>query len=252
MRAAAPAARPDQVLGGLHTPTDGLAKAARAVVALARRAESRGAVFRGSVRVTGIAQSGGRVTGVETADGETVPADIVVSCAGFWGRELGKLVGMRVPLLPLAHQYARTTQVEQLVGRNAEFVEARLPSCATRTPTSTTASTTIASASAPTPTARCRCRSPSCPRSATARSASAPSLDAALHRGGLRAAVGAEPAAAARSAALEDRARFNGVFSFTPDGGPLIGESPDVAGFWVAEAVWVTHSSGVARSVAQL
>ncbi len=27
---------------------------------------------------------------------------------------------------------------------------------------------------------------------------------------------------------------FNGVFSFTPDGGPLIGESPDVAGFWVA------------------
>src|SRR3712207_9189172 len=40
--------------------------------------------------------------------------------------------------------------------------------------------------------------------------------------------------------------------SFTPDGGPLIGESPDVAGFWIAEAVWVTHSAGVARSVAQL
>ena len=45
---------------------------------------------------------------------------------------------------------------------------------------------------------------------------------------------------------------FNGVFSFTPDGGPLIGESPDVAGFWIAEAVWVTHSAGVARAVAQL
>jgi glycine cleavage system aminomethyltransferase T len=45
---------------------------------------------------------------------------------------------------------------------------------------------------------------------------------------------------------------FNGVFSFTPDGGPLIGESRDVAGFWIAEAVWVTHSAGVARSVAQL
>ena len=34
---------------------------------------------------------------------------------------------------------------------------------------------------------------------------------------------------------------FNGIFSFTPDGGPLIGESSDVAGFWIAEAVWVTH-----------
>ena len=45
---------------------------------------------------------------------------------------------------------------------------------------------------------------------------------------------------------------FNGIFSFTPDGGPLIGESPDVAGFWIAEAVWVTHSAGVARAVAQV
>ncbi len=45
---------------------------------------------------------------------------------------------------------------------------------------------------------------------------------------------------------------FNGVFSFTPDGGPLMGESPDVAGFWIAEAVWVTHSAGVARAMAQL
>jgi dimethylglycine oxidase len=45
---------------------------------------------------------------------------------------------------------------------------------------------------------------------------------------------------------------FNGIFSFTPDGGPLIGESPDVAGFWIAEAVWVTHSAGVAKAVAEL
>jgi glycine cleavage system aminomethyltransferase T len=44
---------------------------------------------------------------------------------------------------------------------------------------------------------------------------------------------------------------INGVFSFTPDGFPLMGESPSVAGFWVAEAVWVTHSAGVARAMAE-
>jgi glycine cleavage system aminomethyltransferase T len=55
---------------------------------------------------------------------------------------------------------------------------------------------------------------------------------------------------ALREAKVEEG--FNGVFSFTPDGGPLIGESPDVAGFWIAEAVWVTHSAGVAKAVAQL
>ena len=47
-------------------------------------------------------------------------------------------------------------------------------------------------------------------------------------------------------------AGFNGIFSFTPDGGPLVGESAEVKGFWIAEAVWVTHSAGVARAVAQL
>ncbi|HSL35862.1 MAG TPA: glycine cleavage T C-terminal barrel domain-containing protein, partial [Arthrobacter sp.] len=55
---------------------------------------------------------------------------------------------------------------------------------------------------------------------------------------------------ALRGARIEDG--FNGIFSFTPDGGPLMGESADVAGFFVAEAVWVTHSAGVARAMAEL
>ena len=45
---------------------------------------------------------------------------------------------------------------------------------------------------------------------------------------------------------------FNGIFSFTPDGQSLVGESADVRGFWLAEAVWVTHSAGIAKAVAEL
>ncbi len=44
---------------------------------------------------------------------------------------------------------------------------------------------------------------------------------------------------------------INGLFSFTTDNFPLLGESPDVKGFWVAEAVWVTHSAGVGRAMAE-
>jgi glycine cleavage system aminomethyltransferase T len=55
---------------------------------------------------------------------------------------------------------------------------------------------------------------------------------------------------ALRDSEIEDG--FNGVFSFTPDGGALVGEHPDLEGFWVAEAVWVTHSAGVARAMAQV
>ncbi len=44
---------------------------------------------------------------------------------------------------------------------------------------------------------------------------------------------------------------INGIFSFTTDGAPLMGESRDVAGFWLAEAVWVTHACGVGRAMAE-
>jgi glycine cleavage system aminomethyltransferase T len=44
---------------------------------------------------------------------------------------------------------------------------------------------------------------------------------------------------------------INGIFSFTPDGMPLLGEHPALHGFWVAEAVWVTHSCGVGKAMAE-
>ncbi len=239
-----------KILGGLHVPSDGLAKASRIVVALARRAQARGAAFRGSTKVTGIEQSGGRVTGVATSEG-TISADIVVSCAGFWGPEIGAMVGMDIPLLPLAHQYAKTDQIPDLVGRNTDAAEAGLPilrhqdqdlyfrehvdrlgigSYAHRPMPvdlrDLTDSADVSAASMPSilpftdedftqPWQQCKLL--------------LPCLERAKVESG-----------------------FNGIFSFTPDGAPLIGESPDVAGFWIAEAVWVTHSAGVARAVAQL
>ena len=50
----------------------------------------------------------------------------------------------------------------------------------------------------------------------------------------------------------EDPTRsINGMFSFTPDAGSIVGESADVRGFWVCEAVWVTHGGGMGRQVAE-
>ncbi|WP_338597335.1 FAD-dependent oxidoreductase [Saccharopolyspora sp. SCSIO 74807] len=245
-----PLLEPDRILGGFHTPDDGLAKSTRAVVALARRAESRGAEFRGSTRVLGISQHGGRVTGVETDQGE-VPADIVVSCAGFWGQAIGEMAGMNVPLLPMAHQYVRTDQLPELVGRNDERSEAQLPilrhqdhDLYYREHNDRLGIGSYAHRPMP-------ARLSDLPEEDSPTEASMPSMlpfteddfaDSWEHSRRLLPAL--------ETAKIETG--FNGIFSFTPDGGPLVGESPDVAGFWIAEAVWVTHSCGVARSVAQL
>jgi hypothetical protein len=45
---------------------------------------------------------------------------------------------------------------------------------------------------------------------------------------------------------------FNGLMSFTPDGFPLLGESSAARGLWLAQAIWVTHSAGCGRALAEL
>ena len=239
-----------QILGGLYVPTDGLAKASRVVVAVGRRAQARGAVFRESTKVTGIEHSGGRVTGVATSDG-TIPADIVVSCAGFWGPDIGAMVGMDIPLLPLAHQYAKTDQIPELVGRNTELAEAGFPilrhqdqDVYFREHVDRLGIGSYAHRPMP---VNLRDLADSTDVSASAMPSMLPFTDedfapAWEHCKLLLPCL--------ETAKIDNG--FNGIFSFTPDGGPLIGESPDLAGFWIAEAVWVTHSAGVARAVAQL
>ena len=45
---------------------------------------------------------------------------------------------------------------------------------------------------------------------------------------------------------------FNGLMSFTPDGFPLLGETASVRGLWLGEAIWVTHSGGAGKMLAEL
>lgn len=239
------------VLGGLHIPTDGLALAARAVQVLIKRSRAAGVTYLGSTRVTGIEQADGRVTGVTTPDG-VLPADIVVSCAGFWGVEVAAMVGLALPLLPLAHQYATTTTVPGLEGRSPLPNGATLPILRHQDQDlyyrehgdrygigsyGHRPMPIVAADLGPTPAQVDEQHMPS--RMAFTAEDFAPAW---------RASQALLPDL--REAEIADG--FNGVFSFTPDGGSLVGQSPDVDGFWVAEAVWVTHSAGVARAVAEV
>src|SRR3954468_7417171 len=107
------------VLGGFHTPDDGLARALLASRAQLERATEKGARFLERHTVTGIEREDGRVTGVVTDQG-TFPADHVVSAAGFWGPVIGRMAGIDVPLQPLAHQYAKTQPLPELSRATAE------------------------------------------------------------------------------------------------------------------------------------
>lgn len=234
----------DRVLAGLHIPTDGLAKAVLAVEAQIRRATGRGVTFLARHEVLDVLQADGEVTGVRTDQGD-LQADIVVCCAGIWGPRIARMAGMNLPLTPLAHQLAWTGPVPALAGQTEEAVRPILRHQDAdlyyrdrhdtlgigyygHRPMPITADDILSVDEAD--------GMPSVLKFTEDDFADAWTETQSL-------------LPATREAKIEEA--INGLFSFTTDGLPLLGESPDVKGFWVAEAVWVTHSAGVGRAVAE-
>ncbi|MGH8867651.1 MAG: GcvT family protein [Actinomycetes bacterium] len=239
----------DRVLGGLHTPTDGLAKSVRAVEAQLRRAESRGVRLLGRHEVIDVRTETGadgrdRVAAVVT-DQEEIPADVVVCCAGIWGPRVTRMVGMTLPLTPLAHQFAWTGQVPALAGQTEEavrpilrhqgndmYVRERYDTLGVgwygHRPMPLDADEIVpVDAAEVMPSVMPFTEDDFADAWAETQRILPSTRDAKVDEG------------------------MNGLFSFTPDSMPLMGESASVRGFWVAEAVWVTHSAGVARAMAE-
>jgi dimethylglycine oxidase len=236
---------PEKILGGFYVPSDGIAKGVRACEALARLAQDRGATFYGETEVTGIEVEKGRVRAVETDRGR-IEAEVVLSCAGMWGPRIGRMVGMTVPLVPMQHQFAWTTPLAELAGETREVVHPMLRhqdfSMYLRQREDYYG--IGAYRHRPMPISADDIRRdyrgegdfpsvlPFTPEDFEPTWREAQKMLPAL--GG-----------------VEIERPMNGLFSFTPDGGPLLGESREVKGFWIAEAVWVTHAIGVGRVMAE-
>lgn len=113
----------DGVLGAAYTPTDGKIDPAGLTMALATGAKQRGAKFFTETNVTGISQKDGQVDAVATNKG-TIKTEIVVNATGFWGGEIGRMVGLDLPVVPMAHLYAITKPLE---GVRSDFPTLRDP-----------------------------------------------------------------------------------------------------------------------------
>ncbi len=114
-----PLARVDDLVGGVHLPNDGVVNPIDTTQALAKGARALGVRIIENVKVDSIIvdhdRAGGhdRAVGVTTADGD-IRADFVVNCAGMWGRELGDAAGAIVPLHAAEHFYIVTEHVPGL------------------------------------------------------------------------------------------------------------------------------------------
>jgi glycine cleavage system aminomethyltransferase T/glycine/D-amino acid oxidase-like deaminating enzyme len=95
------------VLGAAYLPTDGYIDPSQLTFALAEGARRGGAEIYTNTRVTAIDIDRNRVTGVVTDRGE-IQAEIVVDAGGIFAGEIGRLAGVNVPVIPMAHEYLIT------------------------------------------------------------------------------------------------------------------------------------------------
>ena len=97
----------DGVIGAAYLPTDGYIDPSQLTFALAEGARRGGAEIATHTRVTAIGVERGRVTGVETDKG-SIETGIVVNAGGMFAGEIGRLAGVNVPVIPMAHEYLIT------------------------------------------------------------------------------------------------------------------------------------------------
>jgi 4-methylaminobutanoate oxidase (formaldehyde-forming) len=97
----------DGVRAASYLPTDGYLDPSQLTYALADGARKGGAQIFTHTRVTGIDVRHGRVRGISTEWGD-IEAEVVVNAGGMFAAEIGRLAGVRVPIVPFAHEYLVT------------------------------------------------------------------------------------------------------------------------------------------------
>ena len=242
------------IRGALWDPDAGLVvpRSLDVVLEMTRRAQNEGALRTfTNTPATGFDIVDGRVTGVHTDKG-TIQAPLVVVTCGIWGPAVGELAGVPVPLWPVEHPLLFFGPLESIQGTEEYLVHPLLRDQGNSAYVRDTGRTEGGMLEWGYYEERE-------PRLVDARDIGNPektktspsmrflSLDEV-----------AEPLARASETVpifedlgWDERTSFNGLLSVSVDNGSLIGESPEVRGLWLCEAVWVKDGPGVARLCAE-
>ena len=238
----------DVIIGAAWFPTVGVVDSLRAGTIMRERAIEAGALtVVPTVEVTDLVVTDGRISAVETTAG-TVEADTVVICCGVWSPKVARMAGARIPLTPAVHQMISVGPCPPLAERPGEIsypiIRDMDTFCYERQHGSdmevgSYAHRAILWDPEDIPTIEQATLSP------TELPFTSDDFDPQLEQAYelMPELLGAEGA--------EIRYAINGLLSLTPDGYPILGETPEVKGLWSAAAVWIKEGPGTARAVAE-
>ncbi len=226
---------------GVHLPSDGYADPGTIALALAKGAHVGGVLIGEGVKVVAVTKADGRVTGVDWVQGEArghIAADMVVNCAGIWGRDLAAASGVALPLQAREHRYIVTDTMPDL----GQLPVLRVPDESAYYKQD--GGKILLGGYAPWAKPWGRTRLPD-----SLRFDRLPE-DFAHFEPVLATAVNRMP----MLAKAEIKTFFNGPESFTPDGRFYLGEAAELGGYWVAAGynlLGITAAGGAGMALAE-
>ncbi|HEY7661390.1 MAG TPA: FAD-dependent oxidoreductase, partial [Actinomycetota bacterium] len=236
------------ILGGFSTPGVGVVDSLRAGTLMREQAQAMGALtISANNEVVGIDVERGRVSGVRTLQGDIRTEVVVVAC-GVWSPRIAAMAGASIPLAPAVHQMIDVGPVPMFADSVGEIEfpivrdvdtnmyerqhggELEIGSYAHRPILMDADDIPSIEASAMSPT-----ELPFTQEDFDAQMEDALELMPEI--------VGDETVGV--------KYAINGLLSLTPDGNPLLGETPEVRGLWSAAAIWVKEGPGIAKTIAE-
>ena len=239
---------PSVIIGAFYTPSVGVVDSLRAGTIMRERALELDALqVVSTVEVIGLDVEDGKIRRVRTTGGD-IEAETVVICCGVWSPRIAKMAGAKIPLTPAVHQMISVGPVPQLSGTVGEIsfpiVRDMDTFCYERQhggdmEVGSYAHRAILHDPDEIPSIEQSKLSP------TELPFTADDFDQQLEE-----ALELMPEVLGNPE-VEIRYAINGLLSLTPDGSPILGETPEVQGLWSAAAVWIKEGPGVGRAVAE-
>src|SRR5580698_4662126 len=236
------------ILGGGYFPTVGVVGSLRAGTLMREAAQQSGALtVLAGTDVHGITVSDGRVRGVTTSAGE-ISTDNVVICCGVWSPRIARMAGARLALTPVVHQMISVGPIALFADTPGEISYPIVRDVDTNMYERQHGGDMEVGSYAHRPIVVPPDEIPSIEESVLSPTELPftqddfdPQLAEALEL--MPELLGDERAGI--------RYAINGLISMTPDGHPILGETPEVPGLWSVAASWIKEGPGIGRAVAE-
>jgi glycine cleavage system aminomethyltransferase T/glycine/D-amino acid oxidase-like deaminating enzyme len=234
--------------GGFYTPGVGVVDSLRAGTLMRESAQASGALtVAANTEVLGIDIEHGRVCCVRTTAGD-IEAETVVITGGVWSPRLARMAGTRIPLTPAVHQMIDIGPVPRFRGAKGDIEHPIVRDMDTNMYERQAGGDLEIGSYAHRPILHDPEDLPSVEQAALSPTefpfTQADFEQQMEHALELMPEIVGDESVGVKYA-------INGILSLTPDGMPVLGESPDVKGLWSAAAVWVKEGPGTGRAVAE-